>query len=250
MNDQQLLRYNRHIMLPQIDVAGQHKLLAAKVAVIGLGGLGSAAAIYLATSGVGTLTLVDFDHVELSNLQRQIVHSEHRLGENKAHSAREQLRQLNAEIDIQCIEQQLDATALQQLAGQHTLVLDCTDNFASRYAINRACRQSGTPLVSGAAIRFDGQLAVFDFRDARAPCYACLYGDNASEEEQRCSENGVLAPLTGMIGSAMAVEAIKLLCAIGDSLQGRLLILDALHMQWREMRYRQDPACPVCGGRS
>ena len=246
MNDQQLLRYNRHIMLPQIDIAGQKRLLDAHVAIIGVGGLGSPAALYLAASGIGRLTLVDFDTVELSNLQRQIVHTENRLGANKAISARQHLQLINSDIEIHCIEQQPDEAMLRQIAEQCTLVLDCTDNFTSRYAINRACYQVGTPLVSGAAIRFDGQITVFDFRNDQNPCYACLYGDSVSGEEQTCSENGILAPVVGMVGCAMATEAIKLICNIGDSLVGRLLLLDALNMQWREMRYAKDPACKLC----
>ena len=246
MNDQQLLRYNRHIMLPQMDIAGQQKLLDAHVVIIGVGGLGSPAALYLAAAGIGKLTLVDFDTVELSNLQRQIVHTENRLGVNKAQSARQQLQHINSDIEIHCIEQQADDALLKQLAEQATLVLDCTDNFASRYAVNRACYQAGAPLVSGAAIRFDGQITVFDFRNRQNPCYACLYGDNASEEALTCSEAGILAPVVGMIGCAMATEAIKLICGMGDALVGRLLLLDALNMQWREMRYAKDPACKVC----
>ncbi len=246
MNDQQLLRYNRHIMLPQIDVGGQQKLLDAHVAIIGLGGLGSPAAQYLAASGIGRLTLVDFDAVDISNLQRQIVHTEDQIGVNKARSARAQLQRLNTDIQIDCIEQALSPDALAALCAQCTLVLDATDNFASRYAINRACVQSATPLVSGAAIRFEGQITVFDFRDAQSPCYACLYGDNASEAEQRCSENGILAPVVGIIGCHMALEAIKLICRAGEVLTQRLLLLDALSMQWREMRYRRDDNCAVC----
>ncbi len=246
MNDQQLLRYNRHIMLPQMDIAGQQKLLDAHVVVIGVGGLGSPAALYLAASGVGKLTLVDFDTVELSNLQRQIAHTENRIGANKAQSARQHLQLINSDIEIHCVEQQADEAMLKQLAEQATLVLDCTDNFASRYAINRACYHAGAPLVSGAAIRFDGQITVFDFRNNQSPCYACLYGGSASAEEQTCSENGILAPVVGMVGCAMATETIKLICNIGDNLAGRLLLLDALNMQWREMRYAKDPACKLC----
>ncbi len=246
MNDQQLLRYNRHIMLPQIDVSGQQKLLDAHVAIIGLGGLGSPAAQYLAASGVGHLTLVDFDQVEISNLQRQIVHHEDQLGANKARSARAALQRLNADIQINCIEQALQHEALVDLCHQCTLVLDATDNFTSRYAINHACLHSRTPLVSGAAIRFEGQITLFDFRDTHSPCYACLYGNNPSEEEQRCSENGILAPVVGIIGCHMALEAIKLICDTGETLQQRLLMLDALNLQWREMRYRRDAQCPVC----
>jgi adenylyltransferase/sulfurtransferase len=246
MNDEQLLRYNRHIMLPQIDIDGQQRLLDAHVAIIGLGGLGSPAALYLAAAGVGALTLVDFDAVELSNLQRQIAHRESQAGTNKTVSARHNMLELNPGISIHCIEHELDLAALETLAKEVTLMIDATDNFATRYLINRACFNTGTPLVSGAAIQFSGQLSVFDFRDAQSPCYACLYGEDATEAEQTCSENGILAPVVGIIGCMMATETIKLICDIGELLSHRLMILDALNMQWREMRYHKDPQCRVC----
>lgn len=246
MNDQQLLRYSRHIMLPQIDVAGQQHLLDAHVAIIGLGGLGSPAAMYLAASGIGKLTLVDFDRVETGNLQRQIIHREQQVGINKAQSAADTLQQLNADTVIDCIESRLDETGLGTLACGVDVVLDATDNFDTRYRINRACLLANTPLVSGAAIRFEGQLTVFDFRQPTSACYACIYGDDAGEQEPTCSENGILAPVVGMIGCGMAIETIKLLCRLGKPASHRLLMLDALDMQWREMRYAKDPSCPVC----
>jgi len=247
MNDDQLLRYNRHIMLPQIDVVGQQKLLDAHIAIIGMGGLGSPAATYLCTAGIGRLTLVDHDAVEISNLQRQIVHRESQLGINKTHSAKHALLELNSEISIECIDHRLDEAALSQLASEADLVIDATDNFATRYLINKVCCDSGTPLVTGAAIRFEGQLTVFDFRDTDSACYACLYGSDTQEEEQNCSENGILAPVVGIIGCMLATEAIKLICGAGTPLINRLTMLDALEMQWREMRYQRDPNCKVCG---
>lgn len=244
MNDEQLLRYSRQIMLPDVDIDGQEKLLAARVLIIGLGGLGSPVAMYLAAAGVGHLTLVDFDVVDLSNLQRQIVHTSTRIGTNKAVSAAQSLRELNPEIEIHCIETLLDADELIEQVKRATVVVDCTDNFQTRFAINAACVAAKVPLVSGAAIRLEGQVAVFDSRDTNSPCYRCLYEEDS--DDLTCAANGVLAPLVGIIGSMQALETIKLICGFGTHLAGRLLLLDARHSQWRELKLPKDKNCPVC----
>lgn len=244
MNDNQLLRYSRQIMLPDIDIEGQEKLLAARVLIVGLGGLGSPVSMYLAAAGVGHLLLADFDKVDLSNLQRQIVHTTTKIDANKAQSASVTLRELNPDIQITTIEKLLDEEALTQWINQVDLVVDCTDNFQTRFAINRICVQTKTPLVSGAAIRMEGQVAVFDSRQTNSPCYACLYEEN--DDDLTCATNGVLAPLVGVIGSLQAIEAIKLLVGFGTNLTGRLLLFDARHMQWREISLRKDHQCPVC----
>lgn len=245
MNDEQLLRYSRQLMLPDVDIIGQEKLLLAKVLIVGLGGLGSPVAMYLAAAGVGHLLLADFDQVDLTNLQRQIAHTTDRIGQNKAASAAQTLRALNANVQITCIEQLLDEARLKDLVGQVTVVVDCTDNFASRFAINAACVAAKVPLVSGAAIRLEGQIGVFDPRNSDSPCYRCLYENTA--EDLTCSANGVLAPLVGVIGSLQALEAIKIIIGFGADLAGRLLIFDARHTQWREFRLGKNPQCPVCG---
>ena len=247
MNDEQLLRYNRQIMLPQVDVAGQQKLLAAHVLIIGMGGLGSPAAIYLTAAGVGELTLVDFDKVELTNLQRQIVHCNADIDQLKVESARRNLLRINPDVNINTVGTRPDPPMLDQLVQRADIVIDATDNYESRFAINAACVAQRVPLVSGAAIRFEGQISVFDKRNDHSPCYNCLY-PRAGSGEETCSENGILAPVVGIIGSMQALEAIKLICAIGQSLQGRLLIFDALAMHWRSMTLKKDPACPVCAG--
>lgn len=244
MNDQQLLRYSRQIMLEDIDIEGQDKLLAARVLIVGLGGLGSPVGLYLAGAGVGHLVLADFDAVDLSNLQRQIAHTQARIGVNKAQSAAQTLRELNPETAITCVEQPLDSELLDELLQQVDIVLDCTDNFAIRFAINAACVKAKKPLISGAAIRMEGQVAVFDLRDEESPCYRCLYEEN--DEDLTCAANGVLAPLVGVIGSTQALEAIKLIVGFGSSLKGRLLLFDARHSQWRDMKLPKDPHCPVC----
>ena len=246
MNDEQLLRYNRQIMLPQIDVAGQQKLADAHVVIIGLGGLGSPASMYLTASGIGTLTLVDFDTVELTNLQRQIVHRNDDIDRPKVESAEQNLLSINPEIHINTINRKPDMTSLNELAKQADVVIDASDNYETRFAINRACIDQRKPLVSGAAIRFEGQITVFDSRNESSPCYQCLY-PAASNEEERCSETGVLAPVVGIIGCMQAVEAIKLICNAGEPLIGRLLIIDALTMQLRSLNLQRDPACTVCG---
>lgn len=247
MNDDQLLRYSRHILLPQIGIEGQERLLGARALVVGTGGLGSPAALYLAAAGVGHLTLVDGDRVDLTNLQRQILHTPATLGMPKVESGREALARFNAEVEVVAVEQRVDGEALSGLVAHMDIVLDCSDNFATRHAVNRACVRYGKALVSGAAIRFDGQVSVFDLRNRGNPCYACLFPENADPEEERCAVMGIFAPVTGMIGTIQAAEALKILARTGDSLNGRLLMLDALGMNWREVRIRKDPACTVCG---
>ncbi|PSJ21357.1 molybdopterin-synthase adenylyltransferase MoeB [Halomonas sp. ND22Bw] len=248
MNDDALLRYSRQIMLEQVDIAGQERLLAGHALVIGAGGLGSPVALYLAAAGMGRLTLADDDAVELSNLQRQIAHGTADLGRAKAESAREAALALNPDAEIRAITERLEGEALAAAVAEADVVLDCTDRFTSRYAINAACRAAGVPLVSGAAIRFSGQLAVFDPRDAESPCYACLYPpDDGGDEALSCAESGVVAPLVGLIGSFQALEAIKLVAHAGQVHQG-LSTFDGLRGQWRHFRVPRDPACPVCGG--
>jgi len=243
MDDKQLLRYSRHILLPQIDVRGQEKLLASRVLIVGLGGLGSPVAMYLAASGVGNLVLVDHDRVDLTNLQRQIVHATERVGQDKTTSAAQGLAALNPGVRVTTINQKLEGTALEEQVQQVDAVVDTTDNFASRFAINAACMRAGKPLVSGAVVRFEGQVAVFP---PGGPCYRCLYAEGGGPDEA-CATLGVLAPAAGIIGSIQAVETLKLLLGIGQTLAGRLLLFDALNMEWREIRLRKDPQCPVCG---
>lgn len=248
MNDEQLLRYNRHIMLPQIGIEGQQKLRDAHVLIIGLGGLGSPAALYLATAGVGQLTLVDDDEVEISNLQRQIIHRNQNIGEKKVASAKSNLLAINNEIDIVTINHRLDEASLARQIQLADVVLDASDNFDTRFAINRACVEQKKPLVSGAAIQFEGQISVFDSTKEHCPCYSCLYPDKG-EDNLTCSENGILAPVVGIIGSMQALEAIKLICQIGEPLYGRLLLFDALLLQWRSMNLKKDPECQVCSSK-
>jgi len=245
MNDQQLLRYSRQIMLPDVDIEGQEKLLAAQVLIIGLGGLGSPVAMYLAAAGVGHLMLADFDHVDLSNLQRQIVHTTSRIGQRKVESAAQTLRELNPEVNITCVTQVLDAESLKNYVNLANVVVDCCDNFATRFAVNAACVAAKVPLVSGAAIRLEGQVAVFDHRRNDCPCYQCLY-DPQTEANTTCAANGVLAPLVGVIGSVQALETIKLIIGFGTTLAGKLLLFDARYSQWRELSLPKDPDCPVC----
>lgn len=245
MNDEQLLRYSRHLMLAGFDVAGQEALLAARVLIVGLGGLGSPAAMYLAAAGVGRLVLVDDDRVDLSNLQRQVVHRSDSIGMAKVESARRTLLELNPTISVGVVEGRLSGADLQQTVTNCSAVLDCSDNFATRFALNEACWRAGVPLVSGAAIRTEAQLSVFDPRQPASPCYRCLYREGA-DAELRCAENGVLAPLVGMVGSMQALECIKLLSGFGRTLVGRLLLVDALGMQVRTMTLQKNPDCPVC----
>lgn len=244
-NDQQLLHYSRQIMLPHFGIEGQQRLHDAHVVIMGVGGLGSPAAMYLAAAGVGTLTLVDFDTVDNSNLQRQIVHTIDSVGESKVSSAKNTLLKINPETTIHCIDQRLTQDALEALIAETSCVIDATDNFASRFLINRACVSRKVALVSAAAIQFEGQISVFDLRKEDSACYACLYAE-AGEENTNCSDNGILAPVVGILGSMQALEAIKVICGIGDTLQNRLLIFDALSMQWRTMRLKKDPGCAVC----
>ena len=246
MNDQQLLRYSRHILLPEIGIEGQQKLLGAHAMVIGVGGLGSPAALYLAASGVGTLTLCDYDTVDLTNLQRQILHRTSSIGMTKVRSARATLAEINPDVRIAVLDQRAKSTLLLERVAQADVVLDCSDNFATRYAINQACVQLKKPLVSGAAIRFDGQVSVFDLRRDDSPCYYCLFPEQAETEETRCAVMGIFAPLVGIIGSMQATEALKLLLGVGTPLCGRLLVLDALDMEVRTITLNKDRACPVC----
>lgn len=246
MEDEQLLRYSRQIQLPGIDVAGQERLLAARVLIVGLGGLGSPVAMYLASSGVGHLVLSDPDRVDLSNLQRQIVHTTRRVGELKVFSAKTTLEELNPEVRVTAIDRKLDAAELTDEVARADVVVDATDNFTSRFVLNEACVRLATPLVSGAAIRMEGQVSVFRSDLAHSPCYACLY-PNMGELEERCSQTGVLGSVVGVIGSIQATEAVKVLLNLGDAIIGRLLVLDARTMEWRCLRLRRDPDCPVCG---
>jgi adenylyltransferase/sulfurtransferase len=246
MNDDQLLRYSRHVLLPEIGIEGQERLLASSALIVGAGGLGSPAAIYLAAAGVGTITLADGDTVDLTNLQRQILHTTQSVGEPKVVSGRAALARINPEVRVVPLQKRLRGEDLEQLVASCDVVLDCSDNFATRHAVNRACVAQRKPLVSGAAVRFDGQVSVFDLRDERSPCYHCLFPEDADLEEVRCAVMGIFAPLTGIIGSVQAAEALKLLAGVGEGLNGRLLILDALAMQWRSVKFARDPACSVC----
>lgn len=247
MNDNQLLRYSRHILLPQVEYAGQEKLTQSHALIVGAGGLGSPVAMYLAASGVGTLTICDFDEVDLTNLQRQIIHTTQSVGINKAVSAQQTLYEINPEVEVQTVEEKSTEAQLTELVSAADVVIDCSDNFATRYAINRICFAQKKPLVSGAAVRFEGQITVFDFRDEASPCYHCLFPDSGEDQELRCSDNGVFSPLVGMIGTAQAAEALKCLMNIGENLQGRLMLLDALTAEWRTIKLARDPACLVCG---
>jgi len=248
MNDDQLLRYSRQIMLPQVDIEGQERLLAAKILIIGAGGLGSPAALYLAAAGVGSLVIYDDDEVDLSNLQRQITHYTDDIGTDKVISTQETLNKINPEVKVRAVKQRLEGSVLAQEVDAADVVLDCSDNFTTRFAINAACVQYKTALVSGAAIRFDGQVSVFNAAE-NTPCYNCLYAETG-EELQNCALNGVISPLTGIIGSIQALEAMKLVMGIGEALAGRLLLLDGLSMQWNEMKLRKNAACPTCAVKS
>lgn len=247
MDDQQLLRYSRHILLSQIGVEGQEKLLAARALIIGAGGLGSPIALYIASAGVGKITICDSDDVDLTNLQRQIVHRTDSVGRNKADSARATLAAINPEVEVSALAERVDEKRLETLGALHDVVVDGSDNFATRHAVNRVCVRLKKPLVSGAAVRFDGQIAVFDLRAADSPCYACLFPEAGESEDVRCAVMGVFAPLTGIVGSIQAAEALKLLAGVGETLAGRLLLLDALAMQVRTIKLVKDKACPVCG---
>ncbi|WP_035384211.1 molybdopterin-synthase adenylyltransferase MoeB [Ferriphaselus sp. R-1] len=249
MNDAELLRYSRHILLPEIGIEGQDKLNAAHALVIGAGGLGSPAALFLAASGVGTVTLCDGDTVDLTNLQRQILHRTASVGLNKVDSARAALAEINPAIQVRTVAERVDEARLAELAAEADVVLDCSDNFDTRYAINRVCSRLRKPLVSGAATRFDGQITVFDLRQPDSPCYHCLYPEHAESAETRCAVMGVFAPLVGVIGSLQAAEALKLLMDVGKPLTGRLLVTDMLGMNWRTLTLVRDAQCPVCQAR-
>lgn len=247
MNDQELLRYSRHILLDDIGVAGQQALLDAHILIVGAGGLGSAVAMYLAASGVGHLSISDGDTVDSSNLQRQIIHRNDAIGHNKAESAAQTLAALNPAVVVTPIPAHLSGPALERAVAAHQIVIDASDNFRTRHEINRACVRHRKALVSGAAIRFSGQISVFDLRTADSPCYQCLFPDTGIEEETSCALNGVFSPLVGIIGATQAAEALKLAAGIGTTLKGRLLLLDALDMQWRSIGLQRDPHCAVCG---
>ncbi|MBS1171692.1 MAG: molybdopterin biosynthesis protein MoeB [Proteobacteria bacterium] len=247
MNDEQLLRYSRHILLAQVGVEGQEKLLAARALVVGAGGLGSPAALYLAAAGVGSIVLCDGDTVDLTNLQRQILHHTPSIGRPKVLSGRDTLALINPGCEVVALQQRLEGAPLDEQVAAADVVLDCSDNFATRHAINRACVRHRKPLVSGAAIKFDGQVSVFDLRRPASPCYHCLFPEGQDVEEVRCAVMGVFAPLTGIIGTVQAAEALKLLIGCGESLSGRLLLLDGLAMDWRSIALARDPACAVCG---
>ena len=247
MDDRQRLRYSRHLLLNEFGEEAQERLLAAHALVVGAGGLGSAALMYLASSGMGRITVVDGDRVDLTNLQRQVVHRNDAIGKPKAESAAATLTAINPEIQVEALDERAGPERLVALVRSADVVLDCSDNFATRHALNRACVAARKPLVSGAGIRFDGQVAVFDLRRDDSPCYHCLFADDAREAEERCATMGVFAPLVGVIGTFQALEAIKLVAGIGDSLAGRLMLFDALASRWHEVRLARDPQCRICG---
>jgi len=246
MDDTQLLRYSRHILLPELGVDAQQRYVAAHALIVGVGGLGNPVTQFLAAAGVGKLTLVDADRVDLTNLQRQILFDTSMVGQSKVAAAATRIAAVNPEVRVVPVAARVGEAELAPLASAADVVVDCSDNFATRHAVNRVCVAARKPLVSGAAIRFDGQVAVFDTRDERSPCYHCLFGEGDEFEETRCAVMGVYAPLVGIIGATQAAEALKLLAGVGTSLAGRLLLLDALSMEWREVRVLKDPACPVC----
>jgi molybdopterin/thiamine biosynthesis adenylyltransferase len=246
MNDDQLLRYSRHLLLDEIGIAGQRRLLDAHVLVIGAGGLGSPVALYLGTAGVGRITVVDDDTVDLTNLQRQIAHSLTRVGHPKADSVRQTVAAINPDVQVRALVRRADAALLDTLVPGVDLVLDCCDNFKTRHAVNEACVRHRKPLVSGAAIGFDGQVSVYDTRDPAAPCYACIFPPDVAVQDVACATMGVFAPLVGIIGSVQAAEALKLLAGVGSSLAGRLQMLDARCMQWDQITLQRQPGCPVC----
>jgi molybdopterin/thiamine biosynthesis adenylyltransferase len=246
MRDDQLLRYSRHILLDEWGVEGQERVSQSHALIVGAGGLGSPAALYLASAGVGHISLIDHDHVDVTNLQRQIAHSHARVGQLKVASLQSAMQAINPEVQVTCYSQKADAALLALCMPSVDVVLDCTDNFETRQRINQACAQFAKPLVSGSALRFDGQVAVYDTRQAEAPCYACVFPATQSFEEARCATMGVLAPLVGVIGSMQATEALKLLSGMGSSLQGKLMMFNAQHMEWQTMRTARDLNCSVC----
>ena len=249
MNDDQLLRYSRHILLDEVGIEGQQAILDAHVLIIGAGGLGSPAALYLGASGVGRLTLVDHDHVDLTNLQRQIAHTTARVGQPKVTSAAQAVHEINPLVHVECVQSRADAALLDTLVSQATVVLDCCDNYQTRQAVNAACVRHRVPLVAGAVIRFDGQITVFDPRNSQSACYACLFSPEDAFEEVQCSTMGVFAPLVGVIGCMQATEALKLIARVGEPLTGKLLLLDGRSMEWSKMRTGRNPECPVCGNK-
>ncbi|WP_024539354.1 HesA/MoeB/ThiF family protein [Comamonas badia] len=246
MEDDQLLRYSRHIMLDEIGIEGQERILAAHALIVGAGGLGSPAALFLASAGVGRITLVDDDVVDLTNLQRQIAHTTARVGQAKVDSCAVAIHALNPEVRVHRVRERVDQARLAPLVEHADVVLDCTDNYATRHAINAACVAARKPLVSGSAIRFDGQIAVYDTCDAQSPCYACLFPPDAAFEEVACATMGVFAPMVGIVGTMQAAEALKHIVGTGESLTGRLLMLDGRSMRWSEIRLARDPDCTVC----
>jgi len=246
LSDEELLRFSRQILMPRFDIAGQEALKSARVLVVGAGGLGCPVALYLGAAGVGHITLVDDDVIELANLQRQIAFETAQIGESKAETLAARVRSINPAVSISVVNRRLELDDFAREVGEASLASDCSDNFATRFALNRACVAAGVPLISGAAIRGEGQVSVYDSRNSESPCYHCLYPEQGNED-LTCSEAGVIAPLVGMIGSVQAMEAIKVLSGVGTPLVGRLLILDAWEMQWREMKLTKDPDCPVCG---
>ena len=250
MDDAALLRYSRHILLDELGPDAQQRFAASRALIVGMGGLGAPAAQFLVAAGVGSVTLCDPDRVDLTNLQRQILYAGADIGARKVDAAQARLAAINPEVSVTTLPERVSDPELARLVQETDVVLDCTDNFATRHAINRACVAARRPLVSGAALRFDGQLSVFDVRDPASPCYHCLFGEDGELEETRCATMGVFAPLVGIVGSTQAAEALKLLSGVGTSLAGRLLLVDALTMQWREVRVPRDPACPVCRDRS
>jgi len=248
-DDAMLMRYSRHILLPEIDLAGQERICRGKVLIVGMGGLGTPASLYLARSGVGLLTIADGDAVDASNLQRQILYDDDDVGQPKAEVAARVLRKANPDVKVVVCSERLTGSALIDQVALADVVLDCSDNFATRHAINRASVALGKPLVSGAAVRFDAQLAVFDPREAQSPCYACLFPEGGQVVEERCAVTGVFSPLVGVVGALQAAEALKLLAGCGEPSWGRLTLFDALALDWRSVRVPRDPVCPVCGGR-
>ena len=248
LNDEELLRYSRQILMPRFDISGQASLKSARVLVVGAGGLGCPVALYLGAAGIGHMTLVDDDQIEIANLQRQIAFEQSDLGESKAEHLADRVRRINPDVSVTTLTERLEGDELQRQVNSATLVVDCTDNFNTRFALNRACVAARVPLVSGAAIRGEGQLSVYDVRDDSSPCYHCLYSEQGNED-LTCSEAGVIGPLVGMIGASQAMEAVKVITGVGKPLIGRLLILDVWQMEWREMKLARDPECPVCKSR-
>jgi molybdopterin/thiamine biosynthesis adenylyltransferase len=249
MNDEQLLRYSRHLLLEDIDVEGQEKLLQAHAVIVGAGGLGSAAAPYLAAAGVGKITLVDHDVVELTNLQRQIMHCEAMVGKSKVHSGKQFLGQLNSSIQVDIVQEKVTNDLLAKLLPTVDVVLDCTDNFKTRQLINAACVHHQTPLVSGSALRFDGQVAIFDPRIPSSPCYACIFSPEEEFEEVSCSSMGIFSPLVGIIGAIQAAQALQVMIGFGESLLGRMLLWNARTTQIDQIKIARNPDCPVCASK-